>query len=472
MQLRRVLLVTATLTLTAVVSQATPMYAARSARTCDNCHVTPNKWVNPPVAERKCNMSCQSCHVDPAGGGVRNTSGRFFGQSTVPAVATSPRPTDDWDRNVPRVGRRDLATSYDDNLAVGPDTFAEAVEQFQSLTRAIEDGWVWGTPGGAPNRYGLLQGRYERLNADPMLRVGTDMRIAALLSGPLVFPMQIDIPVVVHPTHHLTFLINTGARGRSSGYADTFSEDHSLYFREAFVMLHEAPYQIYAKAGRFVPSFGLRLDDHTSQIRRSFELDGALPESRVAGVEVGAMPNYPFVNASWFRMAARDRVPDRWDIADVDDGWGSAVNAGWRDLSWSAGVSAMFRRRGVERGGDTATYGVYGVLNPWRNNRQLPFTYQAEYDLGSRQRSSGRKTNQSAFYQELNWVAYNGVVLLLAHDWADPDSEIIEDEDHRLQLGLQVSPIAGVTIDGRFRLFLPAVGQTDSDIFIQLHLYH
>ena len=473
MQLAKVLLAAATPLLIGAAAGATPMYAARSARTCDNCHVTPKEWVNPEAAERKCNMSCQVCHVDPAGGGVRNTSGRFFSQSTLAMIATSPRPTDDWDRNAPGVGRRDRATTYDDNLPTGPRTFAQAVEQSRSFDEAVDDAWAWGTPFGAPSRYGLLQGRYARLNADPMLRVGADVRFAALLSGSLLFPMQIDVPVVVHPRHHLTLLVNTGARGRTSGYSDTFDEDHSFYFREAFVMVHEAPYQAYAKAGRFVPSFGLRLDDHTSRIRRSFELDGGLPESRVTGVEIGAMPNYPFINVSWFKMASRDRVPDSWDITDVDDGWGSAVNAGWRDLSWSIGGSAMFRRRQIDEGGDTSTYGIYGVLNPWRHDRDLPMTYQVEYDFGSFQRVSGRQTHQAAFYQEVNWVAYNGMTLLLAHDWSDPDDEIIDDEDHRVQLGLQLSPIAGVTVDSRFRVLLPAAGQTaDTDIFMQLHLYH
>ncbi len=131
-------------------------------------------------------------------------------------------------------------------------------------------------------------------------------------------------------------------------------------------MVHEAPYQAYVKAGRFVPSFGLRLDDYTSHIGRSFELAGALPEPRVTGVELGAMSNYPFVNAAWFRIMARGRVPDRF----VDDGWGSAVNAGWRDLSWSVGGSAAFRRRSVDEGGDTSPYSMYGVLNLWRTWRR------------------------------------------------------------------------------------------------------
>jgi hypothetical protein len=135
-------------------------------------------------------------------------------------------------------------------------------------------------------------------------------------------------------------------------------------------------------------------------------------------------------------MTARNRVPSSWDITDVDDGWGSALNAGWR------------------------------------GNRDLPITYQFEFDFGSLQRSSGRRTHQSAFYQEIDWVAYNGVILLLAHDWSDPDREIVDDEDHRLQLGIQLSPITGVTVDSRFRVLMSVTGKAaDTDLFIQVHLW-
>ena len=67
----------------------TPMYTARAGRTCDNCHVTPNDWVDPKLSERKCTLSCQGCHVDPAGGGMRNVVGRFYGRSTLPMIAYS-----------------------------------------------------------------------------------------------------------------------------------------------------------------------------------------------------------------------------------------------------------------------------------------------------------------------------------------------------------------------------------------------
>lgn len=41
----------------------------------------------------------------------------------------------------------------------------------------------------------------------------------------------------------------------------------------------------------------------------------------------------------------------------------------------------------------------------------------------------------------------------------------------RMQVGLQVTPISSVTIDARFRVLKPASGKTDSDVFVQMHLY-
>lgn len=447
-------------------ANGTPIYAGRSGRTCDNCHVTPNKWVNPKLADRKCTLSCQGCHVDPAGGGMRTVSGRFFGRSTMPMIATSPRPTADWDRNAPYVGRRDKATSYNDNLPYGPST----IEEIPDFREEVSDGWAWGQPLGSESRWGFWDGRYHSLAADPMLRVGVDLRAAVL--APLAFPMQVDVPVVFHPIHHLTFLVNTGARGRSSGFGDSFSNDHSPYFREAFVMLHEAPFQSYVKAGRFVPSFGLRLDDHTSSIRRQFELDGSQPESRVTGVELGANPNYPFFQWSYFRMTSRTRPPDQWDIFNYDEGWGMAANVGYRHEGWTVGASALSRRRPLEEGGDTQTVGAYAVLNPWYWFKNFPVTYQVEYDYGEFLRRSGFQTNHSALYQEVDYLWRNGVVFLLAHDWFDPDREVVDDEAHRFQLGTQVTPYPGVTVDVRVRALTPAVSGSDADVFFQLHLWN
>jgi len=446
----------------------TPIYAGRSGRTCDNCHLDPNGWQNPSLSKRKCSMSCQACHVDPAGGGMRNTSGRFYGRATLAMIATSPRPTKDWDRDfLGLVYRKDRATTYTSDLPRGPNDPDESAPYFDS----IKDPLSFGTPLGGPTKYALVQGRYGKLRAQPLFSIGWDLRSALLLSKtPLFFPMQGDVHVAVKPVVHLTAFVNTGFRGRISGVSETAKDPHTPYFREALVILGDGPYQSYVKAGRFTPAYGLRLDDHTSQIRRSFELDGSLPETRVTGVEIGAAPNYPFFNLGWFRTAPPTGV-ESFDIFKVGDGSGASLNAGIRHLGWSFGASALIRKRETVEGGNTSTFGAYGVINPGFYRSDLPIVYQVELDYGKRERASGLETTLAAFYQEIDWLAGNGVNFLVSHDWADPDREVVDDQSHRVSAGVQVTPYPGFTVDMRARILVPAGLSAGTDVFVQLHVW-
>lgn len=455
----------------AVVDSArgTPLYSAREGRTCDNCHVTPNRWENPPLADRKCTMSCASCHVDPAGGGLRNASGRFFGRATLPMVATGPRPTMDWDRGAFGFGRHDRMTSYTDLLPLGPNDHAAA----RDSAWAVHDLWALGTPAGSPSRYSLFPGRYGDLRADPLFRFGWDFRAATLVSqGAVVFPMQADLQAALQPVEHLTLLAAVGARGRTRGFAESLDRPGSPYLRQAFLLLHEAPYQSYLKAGRFVPNFGLRLDNHTAFIRRGLDIDDGLPEARVTGVEIGANPNYPVINASWFRLKSSGVAPDAFDPFDFDRGHGYSVNLGYREMGWAVGASWMARRRPLGEGGDATATGGYVMLNPWKYRRGLPLTWQAEFDHLRRQRASGRETTGLFFYQELDYLLGNGVNLLAVHEWQDPDREVRDDEAVRISAGAQVTPIPGITVDGRIRGLLPAGGRAGADFFLQLHFWN
>jgi len=456
--------------LLAGLASGTPLYAARAGRACDTCHLTPNTWKNPGLAERKCSLSCQTCHVDPAGGGQRNATGRFYGRATLPMVATGPRPTADWDRLWGGLlSRHDRATTYTNDLPLGPDDL-EAARDTAMVTR---DFWGRGKPVGSPSAYSRFPGRYGVLNADPLLRLGWDLRIAALSSDAnLYFPMQADLSLAVHPVEHVTAFANVGARGRTTGTPDVIDDPETPYLREGFILLHEAPYQAYLKAGRFVPAYGLRLDDHTSFIRRQFDLDASLPETRVTGVEVGLAPNFPYLNLSWFRTKAKTVAPDAFDIFDFDAGSGGALNLGYREVGWGVGASAMIRRRPLDEGGDARTFGVYGTVSPFTFSRKFPVTYQVEVDHGIRERLSGEETSVNVFYQELDWLVGNGLNLLAKHDWEDPDTEVKDDEAHRVSLGAQFTPVPGVTLDCRGRMLFPAGGRSDVDLFLQLHLWN
>jgi hypothetical protein len=460
-------------------ARGTPTYAARAGRTCDNCHLDPSFWENPELKERKCTLACIACHVDPAGGGMRNVGGRFYGASTLPLVATQERPTRDWDRTwLGLFPRPDTRTTYSDQLSRGPSSPADQ----DSAAYAASDTWAKGTPYGGRGTYSFTQGRYGTLRADPLFRVGWDVRAGMLVSQrTLVFPMQVDLGMALQPVESITLLANLGARGRSGGLEPTFDDPGTPYLRDAFVLVHELPYQLHAKAGRFVPSFGLRLDDHTAFIRRGIGLDTSVPESRVLGVEIGAAPNYPFFQASAFRSKAFETAPDPFDLLDVDDSWGSALNLGYRNLGWSIGGSLMYRDWSDDGWSTQWTYGVYGAVNPWFWWPGVPLTYQVEYDQAARDRIGVDGTALTrVFWQELSWAASNGINVLLGHSFEDPDTDIAFDEANRLHTGLQITPYTGVTLDLRGRVLFPRTGgvggddgsEPGADLFFQIHLWN
>jgi len=449
---------------------ATPLYSARAGRACDNCHVTPNAWENPPLAERKCTLSCTACHVDPAGGGMRTTGGRFYGRSTLAAIATSPRPTQDWDRHlVPWLYRKDRATSYTDSLQRGPSNGMEARTQ----EWPVVDRWAVVHSRDDAGPLAPWPGRYASLDADPRLRIGWDVRVAALFSGGAVFfPMQTDLGVLLHPIEHVSLLTNVGARGRTAGIDATLDDPRTPYLREAFVLVHELPYLAHAKLGRFTPRFGLRLDDHTAFTRRTFGLDGALPETRVTGIEIGVNPNYPYISIAAFRHTDRGQVPAAFDPFDVDAGWGGTVDLGYRAEGWSAGASTLVDRHEPAAGGDVTSFALYGSLNPWRRWRQVPITLLGEIDVGAFERASGNGSHRVAVHQEIDWLVANGVLALASYDADDPDTAVQSDHVQRFTLGAQFTLIPGITLDGRGRALFPAGEQSGADFFLQLHLWN
>jgi hypothetical protein len=451
-------------------ARATPLYASRAGRACDNCHLTPNAWENPRLAQRKCTLSCIACHADPAGGGMRTTSGRFYGRSTLAAIATSPRPTQDWDRELlPWLYRKDRATSYTDSLQQGPRNSADV----RSRPWPVADRWALGRSRPDPGPFAPWSGRFGALNADPRLRIAWDVRVAALFdAGAVFFPMQTDLGVLVHPIEHISLLTNLGARGRTAGIDATLHDAHTPYLREAFVLVHELPFLAHVKLGRFTPRFGLRLDDHTALTRRTFALDAALPETRVTGVEIGVNPNYPYLSLAAFRGAGAGRVPAAFDPFDVDSGWGGTLDLGYRAEGWNAGTSALVERRSLAGGGDVASFALYGALNPWRRWRHVPLTLLGEIDVGTFDRASGRTARRVAVHQEVAWLVANGVNALAAYDASDPDTAVRDDHAQRWSLGLQLVPIPGITLDGRGRLLFPAGDLVGADFFLQVHCWN
>ena len=468
-------------------ADALPVYSARAGRTCDNCHTLPNTWYNPPeVLSRKCTLSCMACHVDPNGGGLRTVSGRYFGKNTLPMFGSPDRPLDDKDPKELEAFIEKVRAQRGGEAGPGsgptsgpakPDS-APSSDQGADPGFVIPDRPVDPRPEGSPlpndgpvffrpllhgsSEMAWLDGRYGDLNADPLVQLGGDARLAIWNPGLLIFPMQADFHLALHPVEHLTISSTTGLTGKSGAVAD---EDLPLAVRDLWAMTHEWPGLSYARVGRFMPAFGSRVADHTSYIRRGFDLTQEDPTDRVIGAEVGFAANYPYFNAAGFLTSKASLNP-----FETGEGEGFSFNAGWRDLGWQLGASFMHRLRPLDEGGDTLDISLQWAFNPWFYWKNLPLTYLGELTAGQRERLlSGNETNQLASYHELAWSLKPGLILRARYDFWDPDQEVKEDEVHRPGLGVDWTILEGLTIGLDARFTAPVGGEPNPDGILQIH---
>lgn len=470
-------LVLGLLSLLGGLAHATPMYGQRSGRTCANCHVSPtledpDGWDNPELAKRKCTLQCVACHVNPTGGGLRNSSGRYFGQSTLSVFHRQDRSYSDLDRElVPNDARWKVKQFLDeDPHRESPDdrTVPSDFDEVQQGIGAGQTGpWnAMGKPRGGPDEMAFWDGRYDDLNADPLFQVGADARMAWWSGTGAFFPMQIDIHSAVHPIEHVTAMATIAARGRSTGTTDGLtSPEGPVFARNAFVMVHELPAMTWVKAGIMQPAFGTYGDDHTAFVRSMFEQDVSTSDDTVLGVEVGTAPNYPFAVVSVFRNNT-----SFINGGAEDPGWGASAQAGWRDLGWSLTGHTMIKQRGGLGRGDLVAAGVGWGLNPAYYWEKVPVTLLGEFTLGKRTMGTAPSTSHAAAMAELSWILRNGLLARARHDIAWMNLDNAQDVQHRLSLGFDLSPVPGVTFTALARtLWTPTM--RGNDVFVQTHFW-
>lgn len=458
------------LALAPLQAEALPMYALGSGRTCGNCHISPtyqdrDGWKNPELAERKCNLSCIACHVSPGGGGLRNTSGRYYGQSSVSMLALQERSYSDYGRDVAPAG---VLAYYRENFGTpSPDPRGHDIpSNFEAVDEDRRGGALnFGKPLLGPSEYALWDGRYGDLNADPLLALGLDLRGAYWTGSESFFPMQLDLHAQLHPIEHLSLVGTLAARGRVAGPSAVLAQASPVYPRNAYVMLHELPYAAALRAGIFVPTFGTYLDDHTSYIRRWFDLDLAKSESSVLGVELSVAPNYPYASISAFRNLTPVGAQAN------TDGYGAAVALGWRDLSFSAGAHGMLKRGEVTA--DLDAIGLSWGLSPFALWESVPLVTMGELSFGRRADPIvGGERTFFALYQEVWWLVGNGLDLRFKYDLGSQDLAATDALEQRLSLGLGVSPVPGLSLLIQGRTLVPAPGvEGGSDLFTTLHLW-
>jgi hypothetical protein len=245
--------------------------------------------------------------------------------------------------------------------------------------------------------------------------IGTDFRMIHTQSdddavGRGFFQMQGDIYLNFQMDDQLSVYFD---KGISSTY-------------ELFGMWQGLPLTGYVKAGRFVPSYGWRFDDHTMAVREN--LGFMPPGNSDVGVEFGLSPA---------RLDAQVAVVNgnRGSTFDDDQRIAVVLNAIYRGdiaaVGWAAGLSGYWHD--AEAGNDGAA-GFYGYLT-WRR-----LTWLAELDWFRQDPADAGHTTGLVTSHEFSLLARQGLEVLATYDFRDPDWNFQTGSSSRYGGGVSVMP--------------------------------
>ena len=285
-----------------------------------------------------------------------------------------------------------------------------------------------------PKEIAMSPGRPEALamldaHLGKNLTVGTDMRGlfvlstkgAALATPQGFFPMQGDL--------YLAFQLDPRwALYYDKGLSNTY---------EYFALAHVLPFSGYVKAGRFVPPYGWKFDDHTMYVRNDLRL--APPLNTDGGFEVGFAPKHGDLQVAIVNGNRGGTLDDDRRLA-VSGNLSGRFKLG--PLPASLGVAAYTHPGFAE---DLNTAGLFGYLTGAR------VTWVGEVDLTRRQPASAAAVSGLVTSHELSVVLRQGIELVGTYDFSDPDRHLKTGARSRWGAGVTVMPRPFVEAEALFR---------------------
>ena len=346
-----------------------------------------------PRFHSRTGAKCQSCHVNPSGGGMRQVFGVTYGRDELPV------PT--WSEDL---ALDDFSTELSGFVSVGAD--------FRTLF-FVQDAPA---PAKSLNSFWQMQGD-----------VYMQFKIAKKVS------LYLD-------------------KGLYKGF-------------EIFGLVNILPANGFVKIGKFVPNYGMKLDDHRTWIRT---VTGFSPESgrpELTGGEIGFSPGAFTITGGVFNSS--DGAPDPYGGAGLDKGLLGRID-GIFALSEDVhlGLSANIFRRELSPGRVNTLLGGVGSIS-YGN-----LTVLGEVDRIQNKDSSGTRPDGVVVYIEGNYVLTPGVDLKLAYEFYDSDVDLQSGAVSRYTVGAEFFPISGIEVRPLYRINVEKPTDTKNNEFdLVFHIY-
>ncbi len=223
--------------------------------------------------------------------------------------------------------------------------------------------------------------------------------------------------------------------------------------REAYALLTPADGKYTIKVGQFFLPFGWRLEDDSAFIRQVTGINFSTPDNGVeAGLELG----------SWSAQVAVTNGTAGGPEGDSTKQ--TSFRGAYISSRWQVGASYNFNNAAL---GDRTMSGVFAGL------RTGPITWLAEIDYITDDTPTG-DLDMVVGLLEANWHLAKGHNLKVTYETFDPDDSVADDEQERLSLVWEFSPMQMLQPRIGMRLYDGVTGddqQNRDEVFAELHVF-